>query len=165
MSTAATEQEKFHVRFSETVLARNTVSCKDYTPEEVKACWYTHDESQIIRKYCRQEIRKMNEEDTNYCSRGLEGHTTVGGATKMRNRWLAANAVLDTQMIQWEEGIFDECAIAEIYCRATNSCQKKANIVGLADYRETEAYTESSRLLVPPSTKLVLSKFAERHCC
>jgi hypothetical protein len=167
VSTVATEQEEYHVRFSGKVYVRNILSCNDYTPEEVKACWYTHDETQIIHKYCKKEIRKMNEEegrsnkfkDTNYCSRGLEGHTTVATTTKMRLRFLAVNAVLDVQMIQWEEGIFDECAIAEIYCRATKSCQKRANIVGLADYRETEAYAEPSRsLLVPPTTKLVLSK-------
>jgi hypothetical protein len=111
-----------------------------------------------------EEGRSNKCKDTNSCSRGLEGHTTVATATKIRKRWLAVNAVLDVQMIQWEDGIFDECAIAEIYCRATKSCQKRANIVGLADYRETEVYAEPSRLLMPP-TKLVLSKFAEHHCC
>jgi hypothetical protein len=78
-----------------------------------------------------------------YCSRGLEGYTTVGAAAKKRNRALAINAVLDEQMIQWEEGIFDEDTIAEIYYRASFSCQLWASIVGRRDYRQTEAYVES----------------------
>ena len=91
--------------------------------------------------------------DKKYSSRGLEGHTTVGAAAKKRIRSLATDAVLDEQMIQWEEGIFDEDAIAEIYYRASSRCQVSASIVGLKDYRETEASGEShsrSRSRVAP---------------
>jgi hypothetical protein len=142
-STAATEQEheENHVRFSEKIGLRNTISCKDYTPEEVEACWYTSDDNQRIHRQCSKEIRKLNEgstlKDKKYCSRGLEGHTTIGAATKKQNRWLSINAVLDEQMIQWEEDIFDEYVIAEIYCITSASCQVRAKIVGLSDHRET----------------------------
>ena len=81
--------------------------------------------------------------DKKYSSRGLEGHTTVGAAAKKGERRLAINAVLDEQMIQWEEGIFNEDAIAEIYCEASSRCQVRANIVGLKDHRETETYMAS----------------------
>jgi hypothetical protein len=141
-STAATEQE-FRVRFSAKIHVRNTLSSKvDYTTEEIQACWYSAEENQRIHRHCRKEIRKMDEgrrelKDKKYCSRGLEGHTTVGSATKKANRWLAVNAVLDEQMIQWEEGIFDEDAISEIYYQASSSCQVRANTVGLIDHRET----------------------------
>jgi len=147
VSTAATEQEEFRVSFSEKIHVRNTLSCKDCTTEEIQACWYTAEENQRIHRHCSKEIRKMDEgselKDKKYSSRGLEGHTTIGAATKKEKRWLAINAVLDEQMIQWEEGIFDEDAIAEIYCRASSSCQVKANIVGLRDHRETEVYVAS----------------------
>jgi hypothetical protein len=146
-STAATEQE-LRVRFSEkTHVVRKTLSRKYYTSEEKQACWYTAEENKSIYKHCRKEIRKMNEgcklKDKKYCSQGLEGHTTLGAAAKMRNRWLAINAVLDEQMIQWEEGVFNEDAIAEIYCKSSSSCQLWANIVGLRDHRVTESSGES----------------------
>jgi hypothetical protein len=147
-STATTEQE-FRVRFSEKVRIRKALSHKDYTPEEIQACWYNGEENQRIRRNCKKEIRKMNEgckvKDNNcYCPPGLEGHTTVGTATRRRNRELAINAVLDEQMIQWEGGIYDEESIADIYCRASYSCQQKAIVVGRrGDYGETEAYLES----------------------
>jgi hypothetical protein len=136
------------------VRVRGTLSYKDYTPEEVQACWYSDEETQRIRAHFRNEIRKMKEEeskpykDIQYCSsRGLEGHTTVRAATKRRNRLLATNAVLDEQLIQWEQGIFDEHTIAEIYLQASYSCQMWANIVGQRDHRETAgeaAYNSSS---------------------
>ena len=81
--------------------------------------------------------------DKKYCSRGLEGHTSIGAVLKKEKRSLAINAVLDEQMIQWEEGIFNEDAIAEIYCEASSRCQVRANIVGLKDHRETETYMAS----------------------
>jgi hypothetical protein len=147
VSTAATEQEEFRVSFSEEIHVRSTISCKDYTTEEIQACWYTGEENQRIHRHCNKEIRKMDEgselKDKKYCSRGLEGHTTIGTATKEENRWLAINAVLDEQMVQWEEGTFDENAIAEIYYIASSSCQVRASIVGLQDHRETKAYVAS----------------------
>jgi hypothetical protein len=148
-STAATEQEELHVRFSENIRVRTTIHCNDYTPEELKACWYTGDDNQRIHRQCSKEIRKLNEgstlKDKKYCSRGLEGYTTVGAATKKRNRRSAVNAVLDEQMIQWEEDIFDEYVIAEIYCITSASCQVRANMVGLRDHRETGVKSRSRR--------------------
>jgi hypothetical protein len=137
------------------VRVRESLSYKDYTPEEVQACWHSDEETQRIRAHFREEFRKMKEEeskphkDTHYCgSRGLEGHTTVRAAIKRRTRLLATNAVLDEQLIQWEQDIFDEDTIAEIYFfQASYSCQMWAIIVGQRDHRETggvAAYNSSS---------------------
>jgi hypothetical protein len=141
-STAGTGQA-FRVRFSEGTHVRDTLSLKDYTPEEIQSCWYTHEGNERIRRHCTKEIRKMNEgiklEDKKYCSRGLECHTTIGDAIKIRNRSLAINAVLDEQMIQWNNGILDEDSIAAIYCMASSSCQMWANIIGRRDHEMTKA--------------------------
>jgi hypothetical protein len=146
-STGGTGQV-FRVRFSEKTHVRKILSRKDFTPEEIQACWYNDEGNQRIFRYCSKEIRKMNEEsklqDKKYCSRGLESHTTVGAASKRRNVSLAINAVLDEQMIQWEEGIFDEDTIAAIYFKASSSCQLWANIVGRRDHRGTKACAQAS---------------------
>jgi hypothetical protein len=146
-STTATKQE-VGVRFSENIdVIRKTLSRNDYTAEEIQACWYTREERQRIHIQCNKEIRKMNEgsklKDKKYCSRGLEGCTTIGAATKRRNRLLAIDAVLDEQMIQWEEFVFDEDTIAALYWKASSSCQLWANLVGQRDSGVTEAYVES----------------------
>jgi hypothetical protein len=145
-STASTKQE-FGVRFSENIHVHKIISHKDYTPEEFQACWYTTEDNQKIRRHCSKEIRKMDEEgsklkDKKYCSRGLEGHTTVGAVAKMRNIALATNAVLDEQMTQWEEGVYDEDTIAEIYRRTSSSCQLWAQLVGRRDSQLTGTYVE-----------------------
>ena len=141
-STAGAGQA-FRVQFSEVTHVRDTLSLKDYTPEEIQSCWYSHAGNQRIRRHCTKEIRKMNEgiklEDKKYCSRGLECHTTIGDAIKIRNRSLAINAVLDEQMIQWKKGILDEDSIAAIYCQASSSCQMWANIIGRRDHDMTKA--------------------------
>jgi hypothetical protein len=149
-STAITKEE-FRVRFSQKIHVQKTLPRTDYTPEEVEACWYNDEGNQRIYRHCNEEIRKMNEgctvdEDKKYLSRGLEGHTTVGAINKKRNISLAINAVLDEQLNQWEEGIFDENAIAEVYRKASSSCQLWANIVGRRDHRETKAYPRRSRV-------------------
>jgi hypothetical protein len=145
------EQEECCVRFSENIHVRKTLASKDYTTEEIQACWYTAEENQRIHAHCFKEIRKMDEgsklKDKKYCSRGLEGHTAGGEALKEENRLLAIDAVLDEQMIQWEEDICDEDAIADIYKRASYSCQVSANIVGLADYVDACSIRTSGRVL------------------
>jgi hypothetical protein len=149
VSTAATEQE-LRVSFSEKIHSvRNTLSRKDYTTEEIQACWYTAEGNERIHRHCGKEISRLNEgielKDRKYCSRGLEGHTTVGAATKKKIKMLAINAVLDEQLIQWEAGVFDEDSIAEIYCKISYNCQQEATIVGCRDHRETESSSGGSR--------------------
>ena len=137
-STDATTLEKC-VRFEKRHRSRKTLSIKDYTPDEVRATWYTsEDVLRRSRKY-RKEIRKMNEggklKDKKYCSRGLEGHTHAGFDLKKRARIFSINAVLDEQLAQWDEGVFDEDAIAAIYIRGSSSCQMWANFVGQQDQK------------------------------
>ena len=114
-----TERVEFTVRFSHNVAIRKTLSLKDYTIEELEACWYSQEESKAIQKQCREEIRRIEMgkklNDKKYCSRGLEGHTTAGASSRNRKRKVAISAVLDEQWLQWDEGIFDEYAIADIY--------------------------------------------------
>jgi hypothetical protein len=140
-ATDATAVEKY-VRFKKKDMLRNTLSIKDYTPDEVRATWYVSEDYKRISRRCQKEIRKMNKGDRGelkdkkkYCSRGLEGHTNAGFAVKERNRIIAFNAVLKEQLAQWDEGVFDEDAIAEIYIRASSSCQMWANHVGQRDQK------------------------------
>ena len=150
VSTAATEQDEFRVRFSEKIVVRKIISRKNYTAEEIQACWFTAEELQRIHRHCGKEIRRLNEgmklKDKKYCSRGLEGYTIVGAATKKKIRLLAINAVLDEQMIQWDAGVFDEDSIAEIYCnKASSRCQLDATNVGFRHHRETAESSANSR--------------------
>jgi hypothetical protein len=123
---------KHLVRFSEKKRVRKILSRKDYTLEETKATWWTFEESQQIAiQQCRKEIKK-------FCARGLEGHTQIRSVAKAQRRRLAINAVLDEQMIQWADGVFDEQTIANVYYIASSSCQLWASLVGRRDHRAAE---------------------------
>jgi hypothetical protein len=105
--SGATEPE-CRVRFTNKVAVRRSLSRKDYTPEEIGATWFNHDDYQRMRQECIKEIRKMNEggncNDKKYSGNGLEGHTKTGSAAKAQKRAFAINAVLDEQMNQWMVG-------------------------------------------------------------
>ena len=62
--TALTEQSDFSdfgltVRFAPTAYLCPTLSLRDYTQEEIEACWYQSEEYTAIRKDCIKQIRNM----------------------------------------------------------------------------------------------------------
>ena len=62
--TALTEQSDFSefdltVRFTPTAYLCPILSLRDYTQEEIEACWYQSEEYTAIRKDCIKQIRNM----------------------------------------------------------------------------------------------------------
>jgi hypothetical protein len=149
MSTATeTTQVVKRVRFSEINRVRYTLSRMNYTVEECNASWLSREDGRKIWRQCEKEIKKINDgkkfKDTKFCARGLEGHTWIGSFSKEQNRTLAVNAVLGEQSTQWEEGIFEEYTIAEVYYRASSSCQLWASLIGRHDHRAAKKIHGSS---------------------
>jgi hypothetical protein len=147
-ATETTQLEKC-VWFSNKKHIRKTLSLKDYTLEEIKASWWSREECRKISRRCQKEVKKIDDgavklKGKKYCTRGLEGHTRIGSVSKVQNRTWAINAVLDEQLMQWEEGVFDEDTIAKVYRRASWSCQLWASLVGRRDHRAAEEIRESS---------------------
>lgn len=70
-----------------------------------------------------------------YCTRGLEGHTTVGAMLKKRNRATSIAAVLTEQSNQWIADKVDFEAMAEVYRKTTTRCQTWGHVVGMRDQR------------------------------
>jgi hypothetical protein len=149
MSTATeTTQVVKRVRFSEKNRIYETLSRMNYTIEECNASWLSREDSRKIRRQCKKEIKKISDgnqfKDKKLCARGLEGHTWIGSISTEQNRTLAVNAVLGEQSTQWEEGIFDEDTIAEVYYRASSSCQLWASLIGRHDHLAAKEIHESS---------------------
>ena len=148
-ATPETTQVVKSVRFSsKKTRIRKTLSREDYTHEESKASWLSCEDGQNISRQCCKEVKKIDDgkkfKDKKYCARGLEGQTRIGSVSKERKRSLAINAVLDEQLTQWEQGVFDEDTIAEIYYRVTSSCQLGASLVGRRDHEAAADIHESS---------------------
>jgi hypothetical protein len=148
-ATESTNQDVALVRFSEKNHICKTLSRMSYTLEEYNASWWSCEDLQEIARRCEKEIKKIEDgmkfKDKKYCARGLEGQTRIGSVSKEQNRALAINAVLDEQWTQWHEGIFHgEDTIAEVYCRASSSCQLRARIVGRRDEIHRASYGKAS---------------------
>jgi hypothetical protein len=140
-ATESTQVEKV-VRFSKKTRTRKTLSRNDYTLEEAESSFSSLEDHQQILRQCHKEIKKIDHgekfKDKKYCARGLEGCTKIGIVSKAQARALATNAVLEEQFTQWNEGVFDEHAIANVYYIASSSCQLWAHIVGRRDHRAAE---------------------------
>lgn len=135
------------VTFNPTVTGVETISIYDYTPSEIAASWYNDEEMENITRRCVGILRKMDNSTAfkgglKYCTRGLEGHTTLGSINKKKNRATALAAVLDAQAIRQrkknEVTIVDSQDIADVYRKTTSSCQMWANVIGNRDQSVAE---------------------------
>ena len=144
--TTTTETERC-VSFCEKVVVHRVMPLSSFSAEEVKACWFSEEESRQLKKSNLKQIRLLNEgkqfRDKKYCSRGLEGSTNIGVKARQLNRQLACNAVLDIQARQLRDGVFDDDAIAAVYKRASSGCQLWAKVVGNRDQQAARAYLEA----------------------
>jgi hypothetical protein len=54
----------------------------------------------------------------------------IACVSNVQTRVLAINAVLDEQLMEWNEGVVDEDAVAEACHAASSSCRLWASIAG-----------------------------------
>jgi hypothetical protein len=137
------------------------MSCKDYTLEEAEASFSSVNDLQQIMRQCHKEVKKIDHgekfKDKKYCARGLEGRTKIGYISKVQTRALVANTVLDEQLTQWNEGVFDEDAIADACHIASSSCGLWASIVGRRDQKAAKEIYGSSAEKIYGSSYLMSS--------
>jgi hypothetical protein len=136
----ASETSTRSVRFERTVTVRFTRSHRDYTPRQIKDCWYQSYEHQEIKEQCVDDLEtafdremagdEIDENDEKFCMRGLESYDEVAHKEKHRLRAEAANTVF----IAEDDGC-DDITIAEEYAEVVARSQTWANIVGLRDQR------------------------------
>lgn len=151
---------KHHVSFAPRAQMRRTIPLQDYSPQEIKACWYSVEEKKSIFRQCAKQVHEMNRgielQGKDCCARGLESHTRVGAIAKSVTRVESIQAVLDEQGVrrirQEQQGVamlkhlLDNggCGavdsangrIAKIYHQATSSSQLWVSVVGMRDERE-----------------------------
>ena len=140
-----TTEQKASVRFERSVNIRYIRSVREYTPRQIKDCWYHPDELQDIRSLFSDELRKAEEQvvdsnDDSYCIRGLESHYELAHKQKVRLRSEAAVAVFNAQ----ERGC-NENQIAAQCSALTSRSQTWANVMGLRDQREATSIHDESR--------------------
>ncbi|CAJ1961443.1 unnamed protein product [Cylindrotheca closterium] len=117
----------------------------DFTASEIAASWYDEEEMKEITQGCFKVLQRMEYGGTKkgkkYCTRGLEGHTTLGSISKKETRTASFVAVLDEQEKQWNENKdFDFQAISDAYRKVSSSSQLWAQVIGNRDHQAIEAY-------------------------
>jgi hypothetical protein len=138
------------VAFSPSVQVRRTLHANDYSDEEFHACWYNSKGRAQFRRDGRQTVAMMEagsdlDDDHEYCTRGLEGHTKMGAKVRRNNREKAWFAVYYEQERQEREGVCKDDSLARIYAYCTYSCQTKARVMGVSDSTATLPATSKSK--------------------
>jgi hypothetical protein len=131
---AAEQPRPRSVRFAEMTIVHDIMMLDEYTPNEIDATWFNGDEYGRMLKANHEVICKMETNGkTEDCSRGLEGMTGPRLGLIQQNLTNAYNAVLDLQLVQWEQGRDDQEKIAELYLRVSIECQMEAIRIGKKD--------------------------------
>eukprot|EP00526_Cylindrotheca_closterium_P024079 CAMPEP_0113628278 /NCGR_PEP_ID=MMETSP0017_2-20120614/14651_1 /TAXON_ID=2856 /ORGANISM="Cylindrotheca closterium" /LENGTH=195 /DNA_ID=CAMNT_0000538575 /DNA_START=66 /DNA_END=653 /DNA_ORIENTATION=- /assembly_acc=CAM_ASM_000147 len=143
--SAMATTHKRRVTINETVNVVEILSIYDYTPSEIAASWYDEADMDKITQRCFKVLQRMESGGTKngqkYCTRGLEGHSTLGSISKKKARTAAVTAALEEQARQWNENEeIDDQAISDAYRKTTASCQMWAQVIGNRDQQATEAY-------------------------
>lgn len=136
---ALTISSEKSVRFNKKCYLKRIKSRHNYTPQEIKECWYSEEDYLEIRNDCIQKIKtiqlghKLSGDDD--CVRGLDSRTRSAVAIKQQNREDGFWAVLDEQ----DAGGSPE-DIADRYRDVSYGCQLWATAVGRKDHIEAEGW-------------------------
>ena len=121
------------------------LSIYDYTPQEIEAAWYDEQDMEKITHRCFRAVHRMecggSKSGKKYCTRGLEGLTTLGSISKTKTRTAAFAAVLEEQERQWNENEeIDDEAISDAYKKTCTSSQLWAQVIGNRDRQAAESF-------------------------
>jgi hypothetical protein len=113
------------VVFSNKSRMKLALHLSDYTPEEIKATWFSKTDFENIKADIRVTLSMPHagtlDEDTNsigHCCHGLECRTKEATRKRMLNKARTRNAVLDEQARQWGSFEVDSEAIAKVFIAA-----------------------------------------------
>ena len=126
-----------HVSFAPMVVIYDVESTDDYTPDEIKASWFTIDDMRNMKIKARSQAKLLNsgriaKDDI----RGIEHKTRDGLMKKRLHRMGAYSAVFCEIEFQREEEIVDEGAIADAYRPYSEPCAVAAQLAGELDALE-----------------------------
>jgi hypothetical protein len=139
------KERRRRVAFTEFVEIKEVPSLSDIYEDDVINAWWTPNDYQLIRKMFRITLHMMmngvqfENEDEDFCARGLE-HRTKGGAQRHhRHKKRSIYAVLRAQEFQIQEAFNDADYLAEIYAENTRSSSKEAHSLALVDEQDARS--------------------------
>lgn len=148
MLSPKSRRRKRRVKFNKVVHNRRIPHLNDLSEEEVFATWIQPEEYLAIRSRCIVTAKKMmrgliTQEDLDsgkHEPRGLEGKTKEGGNARREHKMDSIAAVLEEQTLQWNEDVFDEDAIRDVYSCFSIGCADDAHRAALQDAAAAHSY-------------------------
>jgi hypothetical protein len=134
------------VSFNKLVFIRETLHANDFSPEEKSRVWYQKSEIELIKEDIQFTLGlimqgRLKKDTDVHCARGLEFRAGIGAKKRQENKLRALTAVLDEQDIQFDLGVFNQVAIAEVYRHISVKCQRAAMERGKWD--RNQAYSSA----------------------
>lgn len=160
------KKETRSISFNPVVKVIKTLHFRDYTTEEISACWYNESEVRAIRddaKFAAELVKNRQlEQDTEmYCRRGVECKAKANKSRRRKLKMAAWFAVLEEQKSQLsQEGVTvaDPMAISHAY-QVAASTQAAATAVAVALKDELDALMwKKLRRQKPPFWSLAKAK-------
>lgn len=142
---------KKEISFCIRVQVRRTLRLKEYTEEEISACWHSREEIEKSREDIMEEIDAIQGGAIGM-QRGLEGQTVVGRLWRKAMGMRAVLAVCDEQQYQKEHGYRNPDAIARVYALASQESRKNARTLGKLDVKGSQYSFKQA--YVDPMTEL-----------
>jgi hypothetical protein len=163
---------KKSVSFDSIVRCRETFHFNDLLGEERQSFWRTADDKEESLNEVWDTIEVMNaaidelsdattnllvDDESLYCTRGLEGHTKVGEDIRKENRNDAISAVLEAQA----SGVTDPQVLAAIYRRESQHTQTAAYLMARFDEQATTEEQQEKKKDLHAQDLLPSSTFQE----
>jgi hypothetical protein len=152
--------EKKRVSFHNDVRVYPHIHINDLSRSEVANSWYNSEEISGIKSECQLTINLASKGElhkwSNLCFRGLEYRTPDGSQRRSANKFAAWDAVMDEQEIQYQNGVQDEDALAQLYIQASKHCQDAAHALAMEDF-ETVSRLEEPANYIPGNFSMIKS--------
>jgi len=127
------EQDR-QVTFNRQVRSRRLLHIDDYTAGELRSCWYSPLEQQVMRDDAVHSSALLGDNES-----GMEHRAMCDRERRTRNASAARTAVLAEQRAQQARGVVDVNALARAYQPVSRRCMKVAEIQGEKDFLDSQA--------------------------
>jgi hypothetical protein len=146
---ASNNDEAKSVSFSRRVQVKRTLVIWQYSVKEFRACWYSSDEYNMMKREVKYTVRKMekkrNFDEEKLCSRGLEAKTKEGSKRRWSRKKEGIGTVLDEQHEQIKFGVQNEHRIADVYQNGVHDCKVSAYLRGASDEHIARSFLSGTR--------------------
>jgi hypothetical protein len=140
------DQSIRRVTFSKKVSVKEITHRNNMSERICEEYWMSQEDFQTIKAHLKVTIkmmmtnREIDEEDEDYCTRGLEFRTREGRRQRNKNKVAARRVVLLQQKVQLEEGVYDPEFIALVSAAKTAQSPQVAHQMALRDAEEARGY-------------------------